>query len=267
MKAVRFLVLTGGARIDAADRDGNTALHRAAYVDALDIATFLIIEGADIEARNGKKEKPIDCAAKGNAVKVQHYFQTLKQAEVRQYQKNAQRKRDERAAEEEANNAQDKKDRRRRVDHAARVDAPARDVSQAATGAIGAGTLQAKKAADADGDGTSPAGLAGLPSQLMRRHMSLRQSFNAGVVQRRTSEGVTVRSSIFSAMQKMAEGGSAAATADGSRDATDVGTPGDDSTVRSPNSSSRSSRGSPGALMRMFRQSLAPRVAAHWPFK
>jgi hypothetical protein len=49
---VAVVLLDAGARIDAADVEGFTALHRAVWNDRLDVAELLVARGANIHARN-----------------------------------------------------------------------------------------------------------------------------------------------------------------------------------------------------------------------
>ena len=50
---VAALLLDAGARIDGADVEGFTALHRAVWNDRLDVATLLLSRGASVHTRNG----------------------------------------------------------------------------------------------------------------------------------------------------------------------------------------------------------------------
>ncbi|MCR5724479.1 MAG: ankyrin repeat domain-containing protein [Treponema sp.] len=58
------------ARVDinSVDEDGNTALHLAAQLDEADMVSFLIIKGADTEAKNNRGDTPLHVAIKNNCL-------------------------------------------------------------------------------------------------------------------------------------------------------------------------------------------------------
>jgi peptidoglycan/LPS O-acetylase OafA/YrhL len=57
--AAEFLI-ERGAEVDATDREGNTALHAAAFLGRDEMVRLLIDEGADVSAKNKDGETPLD---------------------------------------------------------------------------------------------------------------------------------------------------------------------------------------------------------------
>jgi len=71
-KPIMELLLKHGARVDAQDAAGDTALHRAARTGRLDAATVLLDHGAKLEVFNHIGQTPLHCAARaGNPQAVQ----------------------------------------------------------------------------------------------------------------------------------------------------------------------------------------------------
>ncbi len=56
------------ADINSVDEDGNTALHLAAEINEADMVSFLIIKGANTEAKNNAGDTPLHVAIKHNAL-------------------------------------------------------------------------------------------------------------------------------------------------------------------------------------------------------
>ena len=67
---VATLLIEQGADIEAKDKNDRTPLHVAAESNSLDVATLLIDLGADIEANNEHGETPLHLAAWGDALEV-----------------------------------------------------------------------------------------------------------------------------------------------------------------------------------------------------
>jgi ankyrin repeat protein len=57
--AIVMLLLKRGADVHATNSDGDTALHRAAFMEDPTIASFLVAAGADVNARNAKGQVPL----------------------------------------------------------------------------------------------------------------------------------------------------------------------------------------------------------------
>jgi len=57
------LLIGKGARVGARNKDGNTALHAAAFLGQVDMVSLLLQNGADINAQNLKGETPLDVVA------------------------------------------------------------------------------------------------------------------------------------------------------------------------------------------------------------
>jgi len=63
---LRILVDTGNVDLESANKDGNTALHKAAYAGCVDCVMYLTSKGADSKAQNNKYEIPAALARKKN---------------------------------------------------------------------------------------------------------------------------------------------------------------------------------------------------------
>ena len=72
-----LLVQQGGALLNPGDADGNTPLHKACYCKQLKCVEFLIMEGCNINPKNGKQEIPLDMARKGGHSEIERFIGTL----------------------------------------------------------------------------------------------------------------------------------------------------------------------------------------------
>lgn len=63
---LRILVDTGNVDMESQNKDGNTALHKAAYAGCVDCVMYLTSKGADSKAQNNKYEIPAALARKKN---------------------------------------------------------------------------------------------------------------------------------------------------------------------------------------------------------
>jgi len=63
---LRILVDTGKVDLESQNKDGNTALHKAAYAGCVDCVMYLTSKGADSKAQNNKYEIPAALARKKN---------------------------------------------------------------------------------------------------------------------------------------------------------------------------------------------------------
>ena len=63
---LRILVDTGNVDLESQNKDGNTALHKAAYAGCVDCVMYLTSKGADSKAQNNKYEIPAALARKKN---------------------------------------------------------------------------------------------------------------------------------------------------------------------------------------------------------
>src|SRR5688572_15710605 len=77
LPGIKFLVEVAGADVNAADHDGNTALHHAAARGDNDSILYLISKGADVTAVNREGQTVADMA-NGPVQRTQPYPETLK---------------------------------------------------------------------------------------------------------------------------------------------------------------------------------------------
>ena len=63
---LRILVDSGSVNLESQNKDGNTALHKAAYAGCVDCVMYLTSKGADSKAQNNKYEIPAALARKKN---------------------------------------------------------------------------------------------------------------------------------------------------------------------------------------------------------
>mmetsp|Transcript_37347 Transcript_37347/g.58844 ORF Transcript_37347/g.58844 Transcript_37347/m.58844 type:complete len:348 (-) Transcript_37347:59-1102(-) len=63
---LRILVDSGSVNLESQNKDGNTALHKAAYGGCVDCVMYLTSKGADSKAQNNKYEIPAALARKKN---------------------------------------------------------------------------------------------------------------------------------------------------------------------------------------------------------
>ncbi len=61
-----------GADVNETDKDGNTALHGAARIRAMEITQFLYDQGADVNAKNKRGQTAISVAERDNGRKLDH---------------------------------------------------------------------------------------------------------------------------------------------------------------------------------------------------
>ena len=64
------LLIDKGANVNAADHDGNTPLHLAAYHNRFDVVALLINKGADVNAKSDKGNTPLHLVNMPSEVKV-----------------------------------------------------------------------------------------------------------------------------------------------------------------------------------------------------
>ena len=67
-------LLDAGAKIDQINEDGNTPLHLAAYQGRVAAVTYLVQQGSDTNAQNGRHETCRDLARRGNCKDVDLYL-------------------------------------------------------------------------------------------------------------------------------------------------------------------------------------------------
>eukprot|EP00008_Paramoeba_atlantica_P004447 CAMPEP_0201487350 /NCGR_PEP_ID=MMETSP0151_2-20130828/12443_1 /ASSEMBLY_ACC=CAM_ASM_000257 /TAXON_ID=200890 /ORGANISM="Paramoeba atlantica, Strain 621/1 / CCAP 1560/9" /LENGTH=285 /DNA_ID=CAMNT_0047872355 /DNA_START=19 /DNA_END=872 /DNA_ORIENTATION=- len=78
---LRILVDSGSVNLESQNKDGNTALHRAAYCGMVDCVMYLTSKGADAKALNNKYEIPANLARKKNHKNV---LAVMKAAQLRE---------------------------------------------------------------------------------------------------------------------------------------------------------------------------------------
>ena len=77
LAAVKYLVDDLGADVNAADHDGNTALHHAAARGDNEMITFLVSRGANVKAVDREGRTTVDMA-NGPVQRTQPYPETIK---------------------------------------------------------------------------------------------------------------------------------------------------------------------------------------------
>ena len=79
--ALARMIVGAGAAVNATNRYGSTALHRAAFWGRLSVVRYLVEEhGLDVDARDVRGDTPRDLAARcrrANCADVVSYFDSL----------------------------------------------------------------------------------------------------------------------------------------------------------------------------------------------